>query len=211
MSKKPRSYKDIEIIKNKILEASLEIISKEGFVNLSMRKIAAKTSMTAANIYNYYSGKDEIYLSIQTSGFIELYKRFEKIPENNSDSLIIIKKFMESYIEFGLDNSDLYEIMFTRNTPKYTDYIGTKLEPVAKIEKDAAMKIVEITWNYISKLNEKSETPHKIEPEKRTIQIWTALHGVVSLYNSRVLLEVDDNPGPVIDLITNDLMKTLFF
>ena len=35
-----------------------------------MRKIATKVSMTAANIYNYYSNKDEIYLAIQTGATI---------------------------------------------------------------------------------------------------------------------------------------------
>lgn len=203
MSKKPRSPEAVGRIKNQILEVALDIIAGEGFANLSMRKIASGTSMTAANIYNYFSGKDEIYLSIQLNGFIELYNRFEVIARENSAPLAVIRKFMASYIEFGMENSDLYDIMFTRNTPKYTDYIGTKLEPAAKAEKDAAMKIAEITGHYISKAAPSGET----DPLKRTIRIWTALHGVVSLYNSRVLLEVDDTPGPVVEMIIDDLMK----
>ncbi|MEZ4549411.1 MAG: TetR family transcriptional regulator [Desulfobacterales bacterium] len=36
---------------------------------MSMRKLAGRLKMTAANIYNYYQNKDDLYLAIQTRGF----------------------------------------------------------------------------------------------------------------------------------------------
>ena len=37
------------------------------------------------------------------------------------------------------------------------------------------------------------------------IRLWSTLHGIIALYNSRVLQEVDENPEAVIEQIGRDL------
>jgi len=39
-----------------------------------------------------------------------------------------------AYLKFGMENPEYYEIMFSRNTPKYIDYQGTAIEPTAFYE-----------------------------------------------------------------------------
>ncbi len=206
MSKAARSREDIESVKKKIIEASLEIIIDGGFNQLSMRKIAEKVSMTAANIYNYYSNKDEIYLAIQTRGFTHLYKIFCRIDKNIKNPLLKLEKFIRAYIDFGINNAEYYDIMFTRNTPKFADYVGTNLESTATVEKNEALKVAAICSKVIDKIKKKSKL-FSIDNRFRTLQIWTSLHGIVSLYNSRVLQEVDDGVDEFIDMQVNELMK----
>ncbi len=64
--------------KEKILDVALKLIIEEGFNKLSMRKIAARLGITAANIYNYYSSKDEINLMIRVRGFEMLFSMLSK-------------------------------------------------------------------------------------------------------------------------------------
>ena len=64
MPKSARDHGEVELIKEKILDTALDILFDQGFSSLSMRKIALGTKMTAANIYNYFSNKHEIYLAI---------------------------------------------------------------------------------------------------------------------------------------------------
>ncbi len=209
MPKAPRSKMDIEMVKQEILDAALEILYQEGFNDLSMRKIARKTKMTAANIYNYFTSKDEIYLAIQTRGFADMAEQFRKIADSDADPRRKVEKMIRAYIDFGTGNPDQYEIMFTRNTPKYADYVGTKLEPVAAVEKQTALQLADIAGRVISRAMRHGRTSPEADPARLTLQVWTALHGVVSLINSRVLQEVEPDTGTVIDTITGELMAML--
>ena len=86
MPKPIRSPKEVETVKNDILKTALKLMCDEGFDALSMRKLAARLKMTAANIYNYYENKDDLYLAIQTRGFQMIVDRFSEIYD--SDELI---------------------------------------------------------------------------------------------------------------------------
>ena len=108
------------------------------------------------------------------------------------------------YIDFGLNCPDQYEIMFSKNTPKYSDYIGTRLEPVAMIEKETALDVARLSTRTILEMTR--DNPCQEKASYRTIQIWTALHGIVSLMNSRVLKEASQETDRIIEKLTDDLM-----
>ncbi len=205
MPKPARNPGDIEIIKEKILDVALDILFDQGFSNLSMRKIALGTKMTAANIYNYFSNKDEIYLAIQTRGFALLYEDFSDIAKNNKDPFVRMRQMIQAYIDFGLNCPDQYEIMFSKNTPKYSDYIGTRLEPSATLEKQTALGVARISTQTILEMTKENPCPETAGYQ--TIRLWTALHGIVSLMNSRVLREVNQDTTTTIAKLTEDLMR----
>ena len=209
MPKLPRSKSDVEAVRESILDAALEILYQEGFKDLSMRKIAKKIKMTAANLYNYFTGKDEIYLAIQIRGFAQMVEEFTAIDASGFDPFEKVRKMILAYIDFGTRFPDQYEIMFTRNTPKYADYVGTPLESAAAAEKKTALQVAEIAGKAIFEAGVGRGVVPPSDPARLTLQVWTALHGVVSLINSRVLQEVEPDTRAVIDAVTSDLMARL--
>ena len=207
MSRITRSSEEIEKIKIKILDAALAILFEEGFDDLSMRKLGRKLGMTAANIYNYYSGKDELYLTIQTRGFELIVDRFEQINNKISQPIDRLSAMISAYLEFGFSHSDYYSIMFSRNTPKYCDYVGSKLEPIAFLEKKAALKVSEIVTHLIKNLAGSSSQIQEKDAAYHTIQLWATLHGIISLHYSRVLQELDEDVLMIIDRLKKDLIR----
>lgn len=202
MPKVARNGAEVAGVKDRILETALALIIDDGFVHFSMRKLAAKLGMTAANIYNYYRNKDELYLHIQTRGFEMLADRFQTIAAQKISLNERILGMLRAYIDFGVHNPEYYEIMFSRNTPKYTDYVGTAMEPVAHHEKQTALKAAEIALGVFAKLGIDVD-----EARFRLIQIWSALNGIVNLYNSRVMQEVDDHADQAIERMVGELMQ----
>jgi len=97
--------------------------------------------------------------------------------------------------------------MLSRNTPKYADYKNTPMEPTAYLEKQTALKVAEITTNVILELSDGKSSLSVDDAKYRTIIVWSALHGVVNLYNSRVLQEVEEKAIPLIDKLVKDLMQ----
>ncbi|HHO76180.1 MAG TPA: TetR/AcrR family transcriptional regulator [Deltaproteobacteria bacterium] len=207
MPKAARSQEDIELIREKILDAALAIISEHGFKFFSMRKLASSLSMSATTIYNYYSNKDELYLMILTRGFDMLYKDLFEIFNTRENPLERLRDMVSSYVSFGTKNANYYNIMFTSDAPKYRDYIGTDIEPVAYFEKETALQLVDIAAQVIQEL---AGTDHGIsmnDARYLAIKLWSFLHGIIALSNSRVLREVDDNPEKIIERIIEDIIQ----
>jgi len=197
----------VDHVKEEILEAALQIIVEDGFQNLSMRNIAEKLGMTAANIYNYYTNKDELYILIRTRGF-ELYYEYLNTAyrkhDNHHDRL---RAMIRAYIDFGISYPSYYDIMFTdRETPKFNDYFGTEMEPLSFMEKQTALKSFYLVFNTIHHYL-RGEGCSEVDAMYKTIQVWCDLNGVVSLYNSRLLHEVVENVDEILELMVSDVTK----
>ena len=210
MPKPARNIEEVEAVKQQIMETARELMCEDGFESLSMRKLASRVGMTAANIYNYFTSKDELYLAIQTRGFQMLYDRFAEIYGSDAGPTEKLKGLMRAYIQFGFDFPDFYDIMFSRNTPKYADYKDTPMEPTASVEKQTALNVADLTEQAIKELMPHVTAQSPENARYLTILLWSALHGAVNLYNSRVLQEVDEAAADLIDRMIEDLSRHFF-
>ena len=187
MTKPARPRKEIESIKKTILASALAILSEEGYGALTMRKIAARTGMTAANIYNYFHNKDDIYLELVIQGFGILHGSLQTALAAPGAPLERVRAIMDSYYNFSRDHGQHYDIMFTLPTPKFNDFVGTGLEEKARVEMDISDRIVAMLTGAVEEI---FGGPGKITREDaaaRMIEAWTLIHGLVSLGKSRVL------------------------
>ena len=209
MPRTPRSYQEVELNKKKILDTALELILKDGFHNLSMRRLAARLNITATTIYNYFSNKDEINLMIRMHGFDMLYRKFKQCFDDHNDPYERLEAMIRSYFDFGTGVPNYYDIMFNLHTPKYLDYVETELEPVARIEKEASLRTYDITRKAIAGLNNNGNARSDDEVMLLTIQLWCDAHGIISLYNSNLFQEINDNPNKLIDQLIDVVIERI--
>jgi AcrR family transcriptional regulator len=85
--KTARGKAEISQIRKNILEKALDIIAAKGLDGLTMRSLAKKTGMTAPNLYNYFSSKDEIYIHLVIQGFEMLYQDLKTAHQENQNPL----------------------------------------------------------------------------------------------------------------------------
>ncbi len=206
MSRKSRAPEAIEKVKNDIIEAALELILDVGFSNMSMRKLSEKVGMTATNLYYYYSNKDEIYLHLQIKGFKLLFDIMHDIYEHENNPYEILKKMIHAYLEFGFNNPDYYRIMLNSDTPRYTEYKGTDIEPVAYQDLELALSLGKIAAQVISDIAKNNPAVPVEDADFRAKQIWITLHGIVVLNNKKILPEADDAPETLIDRMCEELI-----
>lgn len=204
-----RDASEIAAVRTRILDTAEDLLARHGFEGLSMRRIAARMDMTATNLYYYFLNKDEIYLAIQTRGFARLVERFEELEREYPDPYQCLFQFVLAYCSFGFENSGQYAIMFTMNTPKYADYLGTKLEEQARFEKETALKVAEITARCLGRLKEENPDLDVVDPMWETVKAWLMVHGLVSLSASRVLQEVIPDPASVAESLARDILDRL--
>ncbi len=206
MTKTARDSKTIEKIKESIISRAVDIINTEGFTRMTMRKIALKNNMSATNLYNYFSSKDEIYIDILIRGFRHLYEKLKSACDETDDPLERGKKYITSYLSFGIENYNYYEIMFSPALPKYNDYVGTPLEKLAAVEMDYSKKIIELSVDAVLAVLKTQKKIDPAEAERRMIEIWSMLHGMISLYNSRMIDYVITKPVETYEKIVDDLL-----
>jgi TetR/AcrR family tetracycline transcriptional repressor len=65
------------LTREKICEAAIKLINKQGLENLSMRKLAAELNVEAASIYNHIANKSELFDLVQEN----LFSKMTAIPE----------------------------------------------------------------------------------------------------------------------------------
>jgi AcrR family transcriptional regulator len=185
--KKPRDVNAIKNVQGRILKAALDTIVQEGYPALTMRRIASKIGMTAPNIYNYYKSKDEIYISLVIQGFETLQRELMSVYDAYDKPSERTAALARAYINFGLQHSSYYDIMFTYATPKYNDYVGTPLEKLSEIEYRISMDIVILALNAVKSLLGEELARDDQAVQMRFIAAWSMLHGMISLYNSKIV------------------------
>lgn len=206
MPKKPMTQEEIDNTRGRILDTALNIIIEEGFNNFSLRKIASRLGVTATTIYNYYANKDEINLMIRIRGFEKLHDMLTKRSGSVNNIEDRVKAMIRAYIEFGLTHPSYYDIMFNLHTPKYLDYVGTDIEPLAHKEKQNALKCLALFMEPIS-----AYIPSKSKKKDRfvlyqVIKSWSDLHGLITLNNSRLFHEVTDDVEDFIQERTEEMI-----
>jgi AcrR family transcriptional regulator len=207
MTKQRRDSNEIDKIRESIIERAVDIINTDGFSHMTMRKIASRTGMSATNLYNYFSNKDEIYIHILIRGFRLMYDELNSASERVTDPLERGKNFVKTYLMFGIKNFNYYEIMFSPALPKYTDYVGTPMEGLAGIEMDYSRKIIELSVGVVSDILKLRDPYDPAEVERRMIEVWSMLHGMISLYNSKMITYVLSRPVDTYDSIVEDLLQ----
>lgn len=207
MGKTAREFHEIEEIRNQILENALDIIGKDGYEALSMRRLGKRMNCTAKTIYNYFSCKEEIYLRVLTRGFEMLTEQVQQAAEGVEDPLERMYAMNRAYVHFGITYSNYYNIMFNLNTPKYTDYINTPMEPAAREERDTAYRFATLTWEALVDVIGEGHSEDEILYQ--LTRMWAVTHGVVSLHNSRGMAEYNERSEQFLSRITESVIADL--
>src|SRR5690606_9922747 len=95
-----------------ILNASLDIVKKEGWQSLSMRKIADIIEYTAPMIYEYFANKEAILYELSKQGFKLLAKQITEAKAQESTLEKQLESMWLSYWDFAFQEKELYQLMF---------------------------------------------------------------------------------------------------
>ncbi|HYK40315.1 MAG TPA: TetR/AcrR family transcriptional regulator [Candidatus Eremiobacteraceae bacterium] len=118
MGVKERKAREKRYLRQEILDAASELFVKEGYENVSMRRIADRIEYSPTTIYLYFKDKAELLESICQETFAKLIQRLTKIMEQPGDPVERLKRGLLAYIEFGLNNPHHYRSTFMTPLPE---------------------------------------------------------------------------------------------
>ena len=175
-----RKEREREEVKDLILNAAREIFLAEGYENTSIRKIASKIEYSPGVIYLHYKDKNELLLALHDKAFECKMKALFYSVEHIADPLERLKATGESYLRYGIDNRQDYELMFV---------LSCTMEALAVKEefwKDGALAIGVLKEN-IRACIDAGYFRKDIDLDEISLLLWSHVHGLVTLHNTERL------------------------
>ena len=92
------------------LSAARELIQKEGYEGLTIRKLAQRMECSPMALYSYFSDKQALLTALALEGFEKVAKRFDSTVHR--DPLIAVRQILLDYIAYAEENPFEYRILF---------------------------------------------------------------------------------------------------
>jgi len=96
-----------------IIQAAEEIIEAQGPDALNMRDVAERIDYSVSNLYEYFSGKDELLAAVIKEAIIRLMMHVRQISTSLS-ARERLQSYGHAYLEFARTHPELYLLIFGR-------------------------------------------------------------------------------------------------
>jgi len=187
MGTRERREREKANLRQEILDAARQLFLKDGYENVSMRRIAAKIEYSPTTIYLYFRNKSELFHSLCEETFAKLEKELDGIvsveggPAEGhqqastaaADPVWCLQKGAEAYIRFGLHYPNHYRLLFLTPHPEDKDpefrYRGSQGER-------SFQYLLEIVSRGIQQGKLRKEDPMVLAQA-----CWAVMHGITSL------------------------------
>jgi AcrR family transcriptional regulator len=118
MGVKERKERQKRFLRQEILDAASELFVKEGYENVSMRRIADRIEYSPTTIYLYFRDKAALLEQVCHETFSRLSQVLERILAQPGDPIERLKRGLLAYIQFGLENPHHYRATFMMPLPE---------------------------------------------------------------------------------------------
>jgi AcrR family transcriptional regulator len=159
-------------LKNALIKAGADLLSKEGVSALSLRKVAQKAGVSHAAPYAHFDDKQALIAAISTEGYKDLYGRIAQAAEcYRSDPL---RRFVEAswaYVQYALDEPDHFKVTLSGMIEKEQDY-------------PAFIETAQQTFGLVVDIVEGCQQAGILRQgpsDLMAVSVWSLIHGFVTL------------------------------
>lgn len=177
-------------LKHELIAMALSVCAELGWEAVNMRDLANRIGVSHTALYRHFKNKEELLAEVIKEGFRRLAQAIAKI-DTNKDGFTAIGV---SYIEFGLQQPSLYDLMFGLNNFRFDKY--PELKQASNLAFDTIIEGVRLA------LGTKSEA--KIMT--KSYQIWASVHGLVGILRRSTGSGIET---PTLQWIRNNLAQYL--
>src|ERR1700693_4363463 len=175
MGLKERKLRQKKFLRQEILDAASELFVKEGYENVSMRRIADKIEYSPTTIYLYFKDKAELLEQVCVETFSRLSAHLTRILEQPGDPIERLKRGLLAYVNFGLENPHHYRAVFIMPVPEGFDH-SRMAKPDAP-----GMQAFDFLRRSVYDCIAPGKFPQTADPETMSQTLWAGVHGVTSI------------------------------
>ena len=202
MGSTERKAREKEELKALILKAARKLFVERGITQTTIRNIADAIDYSIGTVYVYFRDKNEILHALHTQSFADLGGQF-KVLYNVKDPMERLRAMGKVYITYGLENPDMYDLMFTLKAPMEF------LETIQKDEWDEGKAAFDVLKTTVKECMDAGHFKgHNLEP--LSFLIWSCVHGMCSLEISSRTKNVNiKNPENIVTDAYDEYLKII--
>jgi AcrR family transcriptional regulator len=174
MGVQERRARERQELRQEILDAARELFVREGFENVSMRKVADLIEYSPTTIYLYFQDKADLLDCVCEETLAKLDARLQTLRSTSSDPLERLKLGFREYVDFGLEYPNDYRVAFL-----------TEFKPSAEPDRELRCRAMgQKTFDHLrSGVGECIRLGVFAERDVEAVSqsLWAAMHGITSL------------------------------
>jgi len=139
-TKLPRKEREKLLHREEILEAALRLFSDKGFHNVSMQDIANESEFGVGTLYNFFEGKEQLFLELMKAGIKKIGQLLIPILDSNQQEQKKLSEFIRVHVDMIEGNVEFIKLyisqygMSTSANPMLKDISNLKTTVAAKLE-----------------------------------------------------------------------------
>ena len=157
-------------IRSAILQAAWQMVKKEGWQALAIRKIADAIEYSAPVIYDHFENKEAILHEFAMEGFLILSRKIVAAKKKYTDPSEQLEAMAKAYWSFAISHEEHYQLMYGLGMPS----CEVETRPVECECYDTMMLEV------IKEIIAQSKNPGA-DATLKYYTLWSMLHGLVAI------------------------------
>jgi AcrR family transcriptional regulator len=159
-------------LKNALIAAGVDLLSKQGVAALSLRKVAQHAGVSHAAPYAHFADKQALIAAISTEGYRHLYAAISAAAERHEGEPA--RQLVEgawAYLQFALDDTDHFRVAMSGIVEKEDDY-------------PAFVEMSQKSFSLLLRIVGLCQERGILRPgptELVAVSLWSLVHGLVSL------------------------------
>ena len=160
-----------QVLRQKILDVSREILLSQGFAALTMRRVAEAIDYSPAAIYLHFQSREQIAQELCFAGLRRLYERLQSVTAK--DPATRLSGYARAYLEYSQSDPETYRLIFMADS-QLTKAVFTHRDSSGG---EAALRLIVTTFTELHTGSKKTCG----KPSELAELFWASLHGLASL------------------------------
>jgi AcrR family transcriptional regulator len=174
-----RRGKEKDNRKKLILKSARTLFFKKGFNKVTVDEIAKSSELGKGSIYLYFNSKEEIYAQILLNDIDNFNKLVSVLLEKESMTSNLLAEFSHIYIDFFMNDCELFRILMTYMLQPAKMNLTEKLNSQIL---NANAKSIDVIGKILQLGVDSKEFPTDINIKQNQNAFWGLLNGIISLY-----------------------------
>ncbi|MGW7427659.1 TetR/AcrR family transcriptional regulator [Streptomyces sp. NPDC054813] len=173
----------------RLVQAAIGLLAEQGPSSIKARTVASASGLSTMVVYSHFGGIPELMRAVADHGFRELGRAFSQVPVTE-DPIADLFAMALTCRRVARENPHLYDLMFglsTRATYRPLSDADLRLSGRSPAFRDAHAHVAAACERLVG-----SGRVEQQEPEAIAAQLWSLVHGYITLELAEHFVEFED-------------------
>src|SRR5881396_2005254 len=183
-------------VPERVVRATIRLLAEQGPSAIKARTVASASGLSTMAVYHHFGGIAELIRAVVDQGFKELDKAFSRVPVTD-DPLADLFAMALTTRQVARENPHLYDLMFGLSTRRAT----YRPLPDSDVRFSGRSPAFQGAYLHLSEACTRLVSSGRVrqqEPEALAAQLWSFVHGCITLELAEHLGEFEDPVAQVL-------------